>query len=85
MKQVRVASCRADDCSGLRQRTTSGDNRYVRVTEDVLPRAEFQARDFQAVVLKRNHVLLVEAIETNVVVEEKPRIVGKDFLQPAGL
>ena len=85
MKQVRVASRRADDCSGLPQRTTGGDNRYVWVTEDVLPCSQFQARDLETVVLKRNNILLVKAIETNVVIEQETRVISEDFLKSTGL
>ena len=85
MEKVRTAAGRSDNCPGLRQRTAAGDNRDVRVAEDVLPGAELQIRNFQAIIFEREGVLLIEAVESNIVVKQESRVVGKDFLQAAGL
>src|SRR5205807_6167826 len=85
MEKVRTAAGRSDNRPGLRQRTAAGDNRDVRVAEDVLPGAELQTRNFQAIIFEREGVLLIEAVESNIVVKQESRVVGKDFLQAAGL
>src|SRR5438128_145377 len=85
MEKVRTAAGRSDNRPGLRQRTAAGDNRDVRVAEDVLPGAELQIRNFQAIIFEREGVLLIEAVESNVIVKKKTRVVRKDFLQAAGL
>src|SRR5437870_3294285 len=85
MEKVRAAAGRSDNRPGLRQRTAAGDNRDVWITEDVLARPKFQTRNFQAIILERDYIFFIEAVESNVIVKKKTRVVGKDFLQAAGL
>ena len=50
-----------------------------------MPGAQFQIGKLQAVSLERERVLLVKAIEANVVVKQESRIIREDFLQAPGL
>ena len=71
VKEVRGPTGRADDRSGARERTAGGNHRDVWIGEDVLARAKLKTREPKLVRLERSDILLVEAVETNVVVEEK--------------
>src|SRR6266480_4472998 len=52
MKEIRIASGRSNNRSGLGQRTAGGHDRDVWVAEDVLPGTQLQTRNLEAVVLE---------------------------------
>src|SRR5207237_7786679 len=66
-------------------RTAGGHDRHVWVAQDVLPGAQFQIGNLQAVALEGDRILLVKAIEANVVVKQESGIIREDFLQAPGL
>src|SRR6185503_644150 len=41
--------------------------------------------DFETVVLKRRRVLLIKAVEAHIIVKQKARVVGEDFLHASAL
>src|SRR2546427_921122 len=85
VKRFWAAARGSNPATRLRQRTAGDDDRHVRIAQNVLPGAQFQIGNLQGVSLERDRVLLVKAIEANVIVKQEPRIIREDFLQAPGL
>ena len=67
------------------QRAAGSDDRHVGICQDVLACAKFNTGKIERILLQRPGIFFIKAVETNVIVKQKSRIVGKDLLYPAAL
>src|SRR5436190_16186897 len=71
MEEIRRSSGGPDNVAGARERAVGCYDRDVRIRKNVLTCAQLKAGEVDAVWLERLDIFFVEAVETNVVVEEK--------------